>query len=388
MKITPVDDHKRVRQFLEMPQPLYVDSPNYIRPIDQDIEKVFDRDKNKYFRNGGNAKRWILLDEGGKVIGRVAAFHSPKFSLPSPVPMGGMGFFECINDKRAAHLLMDTCKEWLQAEGKEGMDGPINFGSREKWWGLLVDGDLPPAYSMPYHRFYYQDLFESYGFQLFFKQFTFGRPCAPALDPKFYEKAERLSKDPNISFRTIERGKLEKYAKDFLHVYNLAWGGSHKNFKKMTLAQANNMMKALKPVLDENICVFGYDKEEPICMYINIPDLNQIFKYLNGNLNWWGKLKFLWYKKTKRNTKMIGLIFGVIPRFQNKGCEAALITASKNILETKALDYETVEMNWIGDFNPKMISVVKALEADIVKTHHTYRMFFDDSVPFKRHPKI
>ncbi len=386
MKIVPVDSPKSVRQFLEMPVKLYKNSPNYIRPIDQDIEKIFDREKNKYFRDGGNAQRWILLDNGGQTIGRVAAFHSPRFSFEAKVPVGGMGFFECINDKAAAHLLMDTCKEWLQAEGKEGMDGPINFGSRERWWGVLVDGDLPPSYSMPYNHFYYQELFESYGFQLYFKQFTYGRSCIDALDQKFYDKGAALSKDPDISFRSIKKKNLEQAAKDFLHVYNLAWAGSHKNFKKMDLVQANSMMKAMKPVLDEDICVFGYHKEEPICMYINIPDLNQIFKYLNGNLNWLGKLKFLWYKKTKPNTKMIGLVFGVIPKFQNMGTEAALITASKNFLETKALNYLTVEMNWIGDFNPKMISVVEGLEATVVKTHHTYRIFFDESVAFERHP--
>ncbi len=29
----------------------------------------------------------------------------------------------------------------------EAMDGPINFGDRDRWWGLLIDGfDRDPNY--------------------------------------------------------------------------------------------------------------------------------------------------------------------------------------------------------------------------------------------------
>jgi hypothetical protein len=43
-------------------------------------------------------------------------------------------------------------------------------------------------------------------------------------------------------------------------------------------------------------------------------------------------------------------------------------------------------MNWIGDFNPKMMRVCEQLLAEIYKTHHTYRFLFDREKPFERHP--
>jgi hypothetical protein len=51
-------------------------------------------------------------------------------------PPGAMGFFECINDKEAAFILFDACKNWLSERGMEAMDGPVNFGDRDRWWGL------------------------------------------------------------------------------------------------------------------------------------------------------------------------------------------------------------------------------------------------------------
>jgi len=42
------------------------------------------------------------------------------------------------------------------------------------------------------------------------------------------------------------------------------------------------------------------------------------------------------------------------------------------------------EMNWIADFNPKMINVVQQVGASITKRHATYRKLFDETKPFER----
>ena len=48
----------------------------------------------------------------------------------------------------------------------EAMDGPINFGPRDSWWGLLVSGyEFQPLYENTYNPPYYKELFENYGFQ-------------------------------------------------------------------------------------------------------------------------------------------------------------------------------------------------------------------------------
>ena len=52
----------------------------------------------------------------------------------------------------------------------EAMDGPINFGERDRWWGLVTEGFKPPIYLMNYNPPYYQSLFENYGFKNFYNQ--------------------------------------------------------------------------------------------------------------------------------------------------------------------------------------------------------------------------
>lgn len=385
MQILEVKDKKTAKEFLLLPVGLYKSEPNWIRPLDKDLNGVFDPKVNKYFRNG-ECTRWILRDRD-KVIGRIAAFINKKtVNKDNDQPTGGVGFFECIDNQEAANLLFDTGKQWLEERGMEAMDGPINFGDRDNWWGLLIDGfDREPNYQCNYNFSYYQQLFENYGFQMYFKQFTYGRNTFDPLDPRLKEKADIANRDPEYSFRHIEKSKLKQYAEDFRTVYNDAWA-RHPGVAKMTSLQANAIIKKMKPIMDEKIMWFGYHKGEPIGFYINIPELNQVFKHVNGKLDLIGKLKFLYHKIRKTNKKMIGLVFGISPKHQGKGVDGALIHATRVMVQEKYKRYPLLEMNWIGDFNPRMIKVVEQVGGDVVKTHYTYRYLFDRSKEFKRMP--
>jgi hypothetical protein len=147
------------------------------------------------------------------------------------------------------------------------------------------------------------------------------------------------------------------------------------------------MMNQLKPILDEDIIWFAYYNNEPIAFFIMIPELNQIFKHLDGKLKGkWdvlAKIKFLYYKLTGACKKMFGVVFGVVPEFQSKGLEGAIVMAAAKLIQPMGR-YTEFEMNWIGDFNPKMIKVAEAAGGKVRKVHVTYRYIFDQSKPFSR----
>ena len=385
MKIVEVTSPQLIKDFLTLPIGLYKNEPNWIRPLDSDIEDVFDKDKNKSFRQG-ECTRWVLYNNN-KAIGCIAAFYDKKtMNKDNDQPTGGIGFFECINNQEAANLLFDTAKSWLITKGLQAMDGPINFGERDKWWGLLVDGFTEPNYCMHYHLAYYQQLFENYGFKDYFKQYTYHRKVDGALPQIYEDKAARIARDPLYRFEYIRKNNLAKYAEDFRYVYNKAWA-KHAGVRDMPKAQAMSIINQLKPILDEEIVWFAYYNEEPIAFFIMIPELNQIVKYLDGKLKGkWdivAKLKFLYYQKTGKCKKMFGVAFGVIPEFQGKGLEGAIVMAAAKVVQP-AQKYTDFEMNWIGDFNPKMMHVAESAGGKICKTHITYRYLFDQSAEFKR----
>ena len=383
MIISEVKTDKERKDFIEISSKIYQKETNWIRPLDKDINAVFDKKLNKAFRKG-EVVRWILMDKGN-VIGRIAAFYSKKAKPEkNNLKVGGCGFFECINNQEAANLLFDTSKEWLKEKGYDSMDGPINFGERDKWWGCLAQGfEIEPNYLQNYGRDYYPKLFENYGFQVLFKQLTFLKKVRTPLSEKLNIKAKRALKDPNYSFKTLEKGNIKKYILDFAKIYNDAWS-KYPGVSPLKLSQAEALFAQLKPILDEKILWFAYHKDDPVGFFLSIPEMNQIFKHVNGKFGLFGKLKTFYHLKIKKSCKkMMGLVFGIVPKHQGKGVDGALIMASRETIQEK-LSYEDLELNWIPDFNSSMIRVAEQVQVTLGKVHHTYRLNFDPKIPVER----
>jgi hypothetical protein len=381
MKIIVVDTELLSKAFKEMPLRIYKHDKNYIRPLNKDIDEVFDQSKNKFFRHG-ECERWLLQDENEHYIGRLAVFVNKKY--PQDQATGGIGFFECDNNQDAANYLFDRAKDWLQARGMEAIDGPINFGERDRWWGLLVNGFDEPLYCMNYNPPYYQALFEAYGFQPYFHQLCFGMDVTTPLSAKMLKWHDVYANNPDFTVEYIKKDTIFKYAADFCTIYNKAWA-KHGGGKTMELKQAKLLFSKMKPVIDEKITWFVYYKNEPIGMWVNIPDLNQYFKHFNGKFGWLQKLHFLYLKMTGACKRFVGVVYGIVPEWQGKGTDAYMIVECGKVVQP-TMRYEKYEMQWIGDFNPKMVNLASNLEAHEVRRLTTYRYLFDRSIEFKRHP--
>jgi hypothetical protein len=388
MQLIEVTDKKGAADFLAANVLVNKANQNYIRPLDHEINEVFDPKKNKTFRFG-TVNRWVLKNTTGELIGRIAAFTNKKYkNKGDDVAVGGIGFFDCINDQQAADMLFDVAKHWLLQQGYEAMDGPINFGERDRWWGLVVEGFQEPLYGMNYNPPYYQQLFEKYGFRTFFNQVCFGFDPKAPLSKKLLERHKMVAADTSFKVINIQKNNLEKYAADFATVYNAAWAG-HGGLKQIKKEQVMLMFKKMKPVMDERVIWFTYHGEKPIAIFVNLPDLNQWFKYLNGKFDLFHKLKFLWVKKTKECKKFSGIVFGITPEYQGKGIDAFMVVEAEKDYRELKIPYTEYEMQWIGDFNPKMINVASTI-GDTFQSRllTTYRYLFDRTKEFKRHPML
>jgi GNAT superfamily N-acetyltransferase len=387
MQLIAVTTPVLAKEFIQANVELNKGNKAYIRPIDKEINEVFDPGQNKAFRHG-EVIRWILKDDEGRLIGRIAAFVNKKYkNKGDDVPVGGVGFFDCINNQEAADMLLDVARHWLSQRGMEAMDGPINFGERDKWWGLLVEGFHEPLWSMNFNPPYYKELLENYGFKPFFHQLCFGLDPMKPLSPKVMQRHAAIEADPRYSARTIEKKRLEKYALDFVTVYNAAYAG-HGGLKEMKKDQALLLFKKMKPLLDEDIAWFAYYDDKPIALFLNIPELNQYYKHFNGKVGPLQMLQFVWLKMVGACKHFTGIIFALHPDFQGKGVDAYIIAESAKVIQP-AKFYVHYEMQWIGDFNPKMVNIARTLgETYVSRKLTTYRYLFDRGKEFKRHPML
>jgi hypothetical protein len=382
--ITEVTDRKTGRAFLKIPKLLYRNDKTWVCPLDKEIESIFDPEKNVYF-NHGEAARWILFQSDGKLIGRVAAFIDRQTALKNDQPTGGMGFFECINDTEAAFRLFDTAKGWLMERGMEAMDGPINFGETDKYWGLLVDGFTHPSYEIAYNPPYYRTLFEQYGFQTYYKQEGFHLNVREPLPPRFRKIAEWIALRPGYEFRHFEWKEMERYVRDFVTVFNEAWASFKINFEPLEVDYIKRTLKKAKPILEEEFIWFAYHEGRPIAIYLMYPDVNMILKHLNGRLHLFAMIKFQILKWQSTMTRARGVLMGVIPKYQGLGVEAGIILNLVKVFEKKK-HYQEIEFSWVGDFNPKMRKIFLSVGSVSAKHYITFRYLFDRNAPFKRYP--
>lgn len=378
MELIRVSDKRTSRMFLDVTRNIYKDDPVWVCPLDQVIEDIFDPQRNIFFTHG-EAARWVLK-EGDELIGRVAAFINYKKAYSSEYPVGGMGFFECIDDQKAAHLLFDTCRHWLEQRGMKAMDGPINFGENDSFWGLLVEGFTHPGYGMNYNPPYYRQLFENYGFKRYYCQITKHLQIHDPFPERFWKIADWILQKPEFTFRHLETKKLIEYVNDFKKIYDEAWQW-HENFAPIEIETLIRTFEESRVIIDEDLIWFAYYRNEPCGFFVVFPDLNQIIKPFNGKLHLVNKLRLVYRVKTHKMNRARMLIFGITPKVQRYGVEAGLIWHLNEAFKKKPW-YKELELSWVGDFNPKMQSLLKAVGGIKAKEHWTMRKLFDENLSF------
>ena len=85
-----------------------------------------------------------------------------------------------------------------------------------------------------------------------------------------------------------------------------------------------------------------------------------------------------------------------MPEFQGKGVDSYIIIEGAKVIQNLKKEngqyilgeplYDDYEMQWIGEFNPKMVNVAEALGTNRSRILTTYRYLFDRTKEFKRHP--
>lgn len=366
MTIIEVTSAHHVALFLHLPKYLYRNVPQYVSPLDRDIEFTFNKDKNPEFLKG-NAKRWLLVKDD-VVIGRIAAFYQTDRDN------GGIGFYDCIDNDEAARLLFQTAEKWLSGVGYQAVLAPVNFGERDKFWGLLVDGfDKRPVYLENYNFPYYQKQFQDNGYREEFSQIT-SETTPDRIDSEGYKMIyDQLVKE-GYEFVHYRSQDSSKFIRAVVEVYNLAWR-EREFFRPISIEKAKKMLQSIKWVIRDDLMWFVYKDGQPVSFYLSIIDLNQVLAHLNGNLKGLNLLKFFFYLKTAKIKRTKGIVFGITPEHRSKGIYKAMMYLMWKVF-VQDPDLKTTELSWVGTFNDKMQSVFSNANAVQSKLHVTYKKDF------------
>ena len=351
---------------------VYAGNPQYVYPLRSDIEGILSEKNAAY--TGDNLRRWVVKD-GSKPVGRIAAFVDEGRNEQLDLTAGGIGFFESIEDGAVADLLFTAAEDWLRGRGMQVVDGPINFGERDKFWGLLVRGWYRPIYQETYNPPYYQRFFEDRGYVPHEQCLTMRGVVSEFPGDRLGKLASRVRERYGLYTEQIQANNLRKGADDFAEAYNAAFN-HWPYFKPLTGDDIYPTFQQMKPIMDPHLTCIAYNKEgRPIGLAGLIPDINCFLRGVNGKLNWLGLPKFLYrlkFQKQPRNCK--GIAFGIAQDYQRQGVYPLMVDAMFQSGDRHtSRTYRYVDMATIRGHNKLMVDTCRQMNTDIHRVHLAYR---------------
>jgi len=319
------------------------------------------------FHKHALVKHFLAVDESAKIKGRISAVVNSAHNDFWKDRVGFFGFFESENDHAVAGALLSAAEEFLKKQGLDTMRGPMNFSTNEEC-GLLVDGfDTPPAVMMTHNPPYYSSLLESAGLEkvkdlLAFQMFE------GDLSDRVIDIGRKLEQRMDIRFRFFKTNDFAQEVERFKAVYNSAWEENW-GFVPMTNDELDVMAKNFKLVLDPRLIQFAETSDGQVVGFIlALPDLNVIFKKLNGSLFPFGIFRLLLGKHKVGRARVLAM--GVLPQFRKRGIDTVLYLRAYEA--GTAAGYKWGEFSWVLEDNELMTSAAKAMGSRAYKTWRIY----------------
>jgi ribosomal protein S18 acetylase RimI-like enzyme len=368
MPILTVQNRRDLRAFINLPYRLYRDDPNWIPPLRSEQWGQFDLSKNPMLAHCDT--KLFLVEEGGTVIGRCAAFIDRLAVAHWEKPVGLFGSFECVDDQKAAHQLLRAARTWLAERGMRAMRGPWSFASQE--WGLeIVGGDRPPVIMAPHNPPYYADFLSSFGLEKAMDMMAYLADMGNGyqIPERYLTLTDRVQARYGVRVRPVDMTNLEADVMTIVELSNLSisdnWG-----YYPVTKEEARAMARDLKQIVNPKALLIAEDSEgQSIGFALSLPDVNTLLQGMNGRLMPFGWLKLLTGLKKVRQYRMWGL--GVIPEYQGKAIDTLLYKATYEALKDLPV---CMEINYVLENNHRMNNALLKLGVTPIRRYRVYEM--------------
>lgn len=368
-QIKPVKTSIDRKIFLDVPDIVYRDDPYWVSPLRESIAKQLS--ENNPFSQYGEFQAFIALSEDSEdPLGRIVAAINRRLLDRETQKVGLFGYFECVEDLEVAQSLLDTACQWLRDRGMVLVRGPIDLSTHNNCLFLVEGFDSPPVMMMPYNPPYYPEFIEKLAWQKAKDAYAYELPLDKPLDYK-YEKGYKIALKSGITFRNL-RTQGKEFEQDVRDLYQLFTTAFTNNWSSSTRTEEEFMTEAkdLQQLADPDIFIIAEDKGKMVGLFMCLPDYNIALKHVNGRLNLWGILKFLWYRRKITTTRTIAI--GSLPEYRRKMVSLALIYLGMKGGVGKKRPYTWSELSWVWEDNFPSRKIIEATGAKIYKTYRVY----------------
>ena len=162
IRVMEVHSRRDLREFMDLPERIYSNDPNWIAPLRMEVRKLLDRRRNPFFDHG-DACFWLAW-RGDTPVGRISGQINRLHLEMHGDATGNFGFLEAIDEPAVFQALLSTAEAWLKARGMTRSLGPYSLSINDEI-GVLISGfEYPPVISMSHSPRYYGARLEAAGY--------------------------------------------------------------------------------------------------------------------------------------------------------------------------------------------------------------------------------
>jgi hypothetical protein len=371
-RLVPVTTPAEWEQFLDVPAVVYKDDPNWVPPIRKTIAKELAPDNP--FRQFGSLQAFLALrtESSGRSqpIGRIVASVNRRLIERENQNVGLFGYFECVSDFAVAQALLEAACDWLQQQGMTLARGPVDLFTSNRCLFLVEGFETSPVIMMPYNPPTYPQFVERNGWHRAKDAYAYLLPLDHQLADKF-EKSYRVASKSGVTFRSV-RTKGEGFTDDCRSMHYLFSTLFANNWSATphTEEQFLEEAKDLKTLVDPDVFIVAEYEGKMVGFFMTLPDYNIALKHVNGKLDLWGILKFLWYRR-QINQLRVPVICS-LPEFRRKMVSPALIYLGMQGAIKSGKPYRQAELGFVYEDNYPSRNIIEASGGKIYKTYRAY----------------
>lgn len=376
--VRKVENDADFRAFFELPWSIYRDDPNWVPPLQSIRRETLDREKNPAwdYLEGDYFVAW----RDKTPVGTIAAFVNRRHNEFHNENVAWFGFFDVYDDAEAARALLDTALVWARSRGYDAVRGPQSFTTHEEC-GLLVDGFGPPVLLMPYNAPYYATHIEAAGFERVMDTYSFYYDYEPERFKQSKEHSrlqklvKRITRNGDISVRSVDRRNLRDDFALFKSLYNRAWVANW-GFTPMTERELDALVESLGMIFDPRLSAIVSVENEPVGFMLGAPDFNRAIQAAYPRPNEPELLTLLrvaWHWKIRPKIDGFRIpLMGVVEEHRKRGLDLVMYSHFLDQLQAMKRPYRHVDGGWVLETNQDMMGTLKGAGMAIYRTYRFY----------------
>ncbi len=311
--------------FVDYPNVLYKDNPNFVPAFYGDDMQDWDESKNPAFEYC--EARAFLAYRGDEIVGRIGAILSHAANEKWGTKRMRFSQVDFIDDREVSEALFATVEDWAREKGMTEVHGPLGFCDLDRE-GMLVEGFEKRSMFITYYNApYYIEHLEALGYA---KDTDWIEHMIPLGDEnaETYRKLKRISDMMlrRTGYRKVtSRSKrdIKPYIKKAFELVNIAYAPLY-GVVELNDRQVKKYTNKFLPLVDPNLCCLIVDDNDNLMGFgVGAPSMANAMQKSRGRLfpfGWMGVLKSL-----KKNDTLDLFLIAVRPELQGSGVNGIIM---------------------------------------------------------------